>query len=570
LSPTPFDLLHALARLTRRLTEEHTATLLPDALDLVLSASGCVFGAVYLVEQQLTPMALRLPSGGAGPGSVRETVDALAAEVVALQKRRVVPDLLAATPPIPGAAVTALAAQGALALPIEHARVTVGAMVLLAAEEAALGAERIAFVEAATHTIGLAVHRDRGAELERIRREEIEESNRMASIGLLTASVAHELRGPVAALVLQLGEQRRLLQEAAPTGTASPTLLSELAELTADLDTAVGRVRGILDQLARLSRRDSQPAELDLASVVRDAMETVRPYLRRRGIQVSEHLQASAQTTGRRDNLAQVLLNLVLNAADACEQVPEGNRTIRISVSPDADRAVLQVDDSGPGIPPDAIRTIFTPFYTTKQRGKGTGLGLKICADVVTAHGGHIEVANRPQGGASFRVILPRRGATAAVPPSGGAKPSAPPPPPARILVIDDDPLFLRAVSRGLKEIAVDTALTASEAEVRFAAPDYQPDLILCDLHLPGMNGDALHARIAARDPTLAARFVFCTGGALAPEEAAYLRESGCPTLFKPLNLDDVRAMLEEPSESWHHARTLTRASSPPARPGTD
>jgi len=567
-APTPFDLLHALARLTRRLTEEHTATLLPDALDLLLSGSGCVYGAVYLVDQQLTPMALRLPSGGAGPDSVRQTVDALAAEVVALQKRRVVPDLLAATPPIPGAAITALAAQGALALPIEHARVAVGAVVLLPTEEPALDAERIAFVEAATHTIGLAVHRDRGAELERIRREEIEESNRMASIGLLTGSVAHELRGPVAALVLQLGEQRRLLQEAATPGADSTTLVSELAELTADLDTAVGRVRGILDQLGRLSRRDSQPAELDLAGVVRDAMETVRPYLRRRGIEVSEHLETSTQTTGRRDNLAQVLLNLVLNAADACEQAPAGSRTIRVSVAPDADRAVLQVDDSGPGIPPDAVRTIFTPFYTTKQRGKGTGLGLKICADVVTAHGGHIEVANRPQGGASFRVILPRHGATASTPPPGAARPSAPPPP-ARILVIDDDPLFLRAVRRGLKEITVDTALTASEAEIRFALPDYQPDLVLCDLHLPGLNGHTLHARIAARDPTLAARFVFCTGGALSPEEAAYLRDSGCPTLFKPLNLDDVRAMLEEPSESWHHARTLARASSPPERGGT-
>ncbi len=567
MSPTPFDLLHSLARLARRLTEEHTATVLPDALDLLLAGSGCVFGAIYLLDQQLTPMALRLPAGGAAPGSVRETVDALATDAVTLQKRRVVPDLLAAVPPIPGAAVTALAAQGALALPIEHARVTVGAVVLLAAEEPALAAERIAFVEAATHTIGLAIHRDRGAELERIRREEIEESNRMASIGLLTGSVAHELRGPVAALVLQLGEQRRLLREAAASGgEASPMLVSELAELTADLDTAIGRVRGILDQLERLSRRDSQPVELDLASVVRDAMETVRPYLRRRGIEVSEHLETTPQTTGRRDNLAQVLLNLVLNAADACEQAPAGSRTIRVSVAPDADRAVLQVDDSGPGIPPDAIRTIFTPFFTTKQRGKGTGLGLKICADVVTAHGGHIEVANRPQGGASFRVLLPRQGIVSAAP--GPNRPSAPPPP-ARILVIDDDPLFLRAVSRGLTGVIVDTALTASEGELRFSTPDYQPDLILCDLHLPGMGGHELHARVAARDPMLAARFLFCTGGALSPEEAAYLRESGCPTLFKPLNLDDLRAMLEEPPESWNQARTLSRASTPPESPRT-
>ncbi|MBN2197136.1 MAG: response regulator [Polyangiaceae bacterium] len=562
MASSPFDLMRALARLARRLTEEHTSTLLPDALDLLLTGSGCTYGAIYLLDTKITPMAVRLPQGNERHAEIRQTVTALAEEAMTLLKARVVPDLLHAAPPIPGAAVTALVAQGALSLPIEHGRVAAGAVVLLANDEPALGAERVAFVEAATHAIGLAVHRDRGAELERLRREEMEEANRMAGLGLLTASVAHELRGPVAALQLQLEEQRRLLREAEGSGgDVSPMLLSELHELNADLDTALGRVRNTVEQLARLSRRESQPAELDLAHVVRDALEATRPYLRRRGIQVVEHLDPALGTIGRRDNLGQVLLNLVLNAADACEQVPNGDRTIVVSVGPDADRAVLQVDDSGPGLPANAIRTIFTPFFTTKQRGKGTGLGLKICADVVTAHGGHIEVTNRPQGGASFRVLLPRR-----APPSTRPPPSPRRSAPAvrsRILVIDDDPVFLRTVTRGLKEIIVDTALTASEGELLFGRPDYRPDLVLCDLHLPGLNGHDLHARIAARDSDLAARFVFCTGGALSPAEAAYLRESGCPTLFKPLNLDDIREMVSEPAESFNQAQTLARFADP-------
>jgi DNA-binding NtrC family response regulator len=125
----------------------------------------------------------------------------------------------------------------------------------------------------------------------------------------------------------------------------------------------------------------------------------------------------------------------------------------------------------------------------------------------------------------------------------------------------------------------VRTAAAASEAEVQLLDPTYTPDLVLCDVFLPGRNGDTLHARVAARRPELAKRFVFVTGGALGRAEAEYLKNCACPTLFKPIELKTVKDLLEDDeAESSPSAsvRTLnppstngrrSSSSSPPAAP---
>src|SRR4029079_3255618 len=186
----------------------------------------------------------------------------------------------------------------------------------------------------------------------------------------------------------------------------------------------------------------------------------------------------------------------------------------------------------------------------TKRRGQGTGLGLKICTDVAAAHHGHIEVVNLETGGASFRVILPAL-AEAAI--SGSMREAPRTRPPAdqvdirQVFVIDDDALSTRAVKRALKPHEVRTAATASEAELALLDPLYSPHLILCDLGLPGMTGDVLHARICAKRPRLGERFLFVTGGACSKEEADYVRASGCATLVKPVDMKDIWTALAAP-----------------------
>jgi len=471
----------------------------------------------------------------------------------------------------------ATAFKALLAVPILQRQVPLAAIVLLFEHPNRMDEETRSFTETVANLMALALQREARLEQEQRAHEELEDHHRMASLGLLTASVAHELRGPAGALVLQIEEQRRLLDQLLVLGGSSDTaiggVVSELAELTDDVEVATARVRDTVDRLSTVSRRESEAEPLDVRGVVRESLSVVRPHLERRGIALIDDLEANCFTRGRRDSLGQVVLNLVFNAADACE-ASETPPQVMVRAFQDGEQVILEVEDTGPGVPQDKIGTIFQPFYTTKPRGKGTGLGLKICSDVVAAHGGHIEVLSGAHGGAQFRVILPREPDGSGVHAIAASRPiPAPPRAPAlrhQVLVIDDDPIFARTVRRALKPHEVRTASTASEALIALFDRDYLPDLILCDVYLPGSNGHTLHERVVTDRPELASRFVFVTGGALGKGEADYLRRSGCRTLFKPVNLKEILSTLEQPALDGiapNSVRTLARKTPPPRKP---
>jgi CheY-like chemotaxis protein len=299
-------------------------------------------------------------------------------------------------------------------------------------------------------------------------------------------------------------------------------------------------------------------------------MVVARPHLERLGVLVNERYDPDCFTLGRGDMLGQVVLNLVFNAADACAGGSRPQVWIRTAL--DQAHVLLTVEDNGPGVPPDAVENLFLPFFAGKSRGVTPGLGLKICSDVVTEHGGHIEVHERSGGGAAFHVLLPRVDA------EGQASLSETPLPPSasatgtsRILVIDDDPILSRTLRRGLEPHEVRSASSASEAEIALLDPAYEPDLIVCDVFLPGANGHALHQRVRAQRPHIADRFVFVTGGGLGRAEAEYIRASGRPTLLKPVDVKALIALLT-PSPAHDSAtpasvRTLSEPAASSERP---
>ena len=558
--------------LSQRLAGESAGGYLGDCLDALVSATAAKSVIAFTAEERLELVADR------GLDTSRRPLSALlrgagnfAERCLATRKPVKSADLRVDRDGVDDAGeFVALGTPGVLSVPILDLRTPLGALVLLFANPADMDLETVAFAASIANLAALRAQRDRRSG-EKLSTEQQDETAQMVSLGLLTATVAHELRGPAGALLLQQEELKRLVEqlELLEDG-ADPAIgeaVAELSELSTDIGTAVSRVRDTVEQLSTVSRREIAPEHVDLSEVVEESLTVVRPHLERRGIQLVTSFDPGCHTIARRDNLAQVVLNLTLNAMDACQHVSQPEVAVRVLTA--GEHVALVVEDNGPGVPDSAIPHIFRPFYTTKERGAGTGLGLKICSDVVSAHGGHIEVHQRSGGGASFRVLLLRAREDSGLLALPIPVPLRSAPVPIRrkqVLVVDDDPVFSRTIRRSLKPHEVKTCAAASEAQGLLLDPSYAPDLVLCDVFLPGANGNLLHSRIAKQRPEIARRFVFVTGGALGKEEASYLRASGCTTLFKPVELKSLLELLEDPNPASSPPNTVkTLLQEPPS-----
>jgi signal transduction histidine kinase/ActR/RegA family two-component response regulator len=566
---TRLDVIHLLSQ---RLAGESVGGFMGECLDALLDGTSARSAIAFAMDDRLELVADRKLDGVRRPlAALLRGAGTFAERCLATRKPSKSADLRVDRDGVDDAGeFLALGCSCVLAVPVLDMRSPVGALVLLFRDPADVDAETLRFASSIASLAALRAQRDRRAEA-KLSTEQQEEAAHMVSLGLLTATVAHELRGPAGALLLQQEELKRLVEQLdVLDGGADAALgdaVTELLELSSDIGTAVSRVRDTVEQLSMVSRREISPEHVELSEVVDESLTVVKPHFERRGIALSKSYDSGCYTIARRDNLSQVVLNLTLNAMDACQNAVHPEVVVRVLEA--GEHVALVVEDNGPGVPAQAIPNIFKPFYTTKQRGAGTGLGLKICSDVVSAHGGHIEVHERTGGGASFRVLLPRARedsgllalpvhVTPRVVPTSTRK--------KQILVVDDDPVFSRTLRRSLKPHEVRTCAAASEAQALLLDPSYAPDLILCDIFLPGANGNLLHARVSKHRPEIARRFVFVTGGALGKEEAAYLRNSGCRTLFKPVELKSILELLEDALPDSGQPNTIkTLQQTPPS-----
>jgi PAS domain S-box-containing protein len=349
---------------------------------------------------------------------------------------------------------------------------------------------------------------------------------RMATVGTLAAGVAHEINNPLAFILSNVDFALKVLRRAG--GDA------ELVQALEDARDGSIRVREIVRGLQALSRADDAQETIDLRAVVQAAADLAGPDIRRRAALVIDGgavPPVQASTTG----LGQAIVGLLVNAAQA---IPEGHpaeHTVRVATatSPDG-RAVVEVSDTGAGIPPDVLPRVFDPFFTTRPVGTGTGLGLSICHGIVSRAGGEITVASAVGKGTTFRILLPPAGAPPPGPAQAPAVPAVPAPARARILVIDDEPLVGSAVARLLSTEHDVTTRTSSREALDELLGGARYDLVLCDLMMPEVTGMALHARLAALDPALAARVIFLTGGTFTEEAEEFLQRIGAAPVEKP------------------------------------
>jgi len=333
----------------------------------------------------------------------------------------------------------------------------------------------------------------------------LERADRMSSIGLLAAGMAHEINNPLAFLA---GNLAFLQQELEKDVSDRP----ERVEALADTRVAADRIRRIVNDLEQYVRQDdTEPETLTLEAVVDSAVKLAQNQIQHRARLVVDH-EPAAPVTGVESRLVQVVLNVLVNAAHAVGQEP-GAHEIRVRTFEDADgHPSIEVSDTGPGVDPEILPKLTQPFFTTKPPGVGTGLGLAVCEGIVRRSGGTLRIENRPEGGARVSVRLP---------PARQARPAsrrptrreAPTDQPARVLVIDDEPLVRRALRRLLRRHEVVEAESGAAA-LEILGSERSFDVILCDVMMPELNGIDVYREVHARWPAVAQRLVFMTGGA--------------------------------------------------------
>jgi C4-dicarboxylate-specific signal transduction histidine kinase len=241
-----------------------------------------------------------------------------------------------------------------------------------------------------------------GAELRR-RREDLAHLARVSTLGELSASMAHELTQPLAAILSNAQAAQRLLAYPSPD-------LPELSEILADIVRDDQRAGELIRRLRALARKEDFTAEpLDVGVVVAEAVGLLRSEVVLRDCKVALDIAPKLPAVrGDRVQLQQVVLNLLLNAFDALQGEPAGVGEVRVRATLEAPSAVrVSVRDGGHGLPGDAAERIFTPFYTTKAGG--LGMGLAISRSIIEAHGGRLWAeSNTPERGATFSFTLPR------------------------------------------------------------------------------------------------------------------------------------------------------------------
>jgi signal transduction histidine kinase len=266
-------------------------------------------------------------------------------------------------------------------------------------------------------------------------RARVVQSEKLASLGLLSAGVAHEINNPLAyvannlavldrdvasvAEILELYEAARETIEAARPDIVVeidaradeidlPYVKQNLGSILNSTRQGVKRVADIVQNLrgfTRLDRGDEDQA--DLHEAIRSAVEMIRSRATRRNVAIEEQFGPVPPVAGSPAQLNQVFLNLLVNALQAIESVNRGGGRIVISTHATDCEVVAEVADDGCGIPAEVIPQIFDPFFTTKDVGDGTGLGLSISHGIVHDHGGRLEVESTPDVGTRFRVVLP-------------------------------------------------------------------------------------------------------------------------------------------------------------------
>lgn len=408
-------------------------------------------------------------------------------------------------------------------------------------------------------------HLERTLETIREKDRALLHADRMATLGVLAAGVAHEInnpttfiRGNVQTLQKFWDAIARMLEASLEENPMKSFILQEVPSLLQDMFTGTERIAKITRGLCSYAGREIEP--------VREAYrigECVNEALRMTGnaladkVEIECILAETPELVGDAQQIVQVFVNLILNAADALENRPDAR--IQILTVPTGDGVEIAVEDNGPGIPADIRDRIFDPFFTTKTVGRGTGLGLSVVLGIVHAHGGQIHVWSESGKGAQFSIFLPLR--------TGTGEETRP-----VVLFAAPETGMTRTMVQGIRfhgAYAVEWIRQADEVWARCTRED-PPGVLVLDMQLHGLGVFDLLRRIQTSPKTAGLPILVLTEDAVPGMMERIQRGGAARILQTPVRLEDLIATITEMLHREPPTVTFDAVPASPATPETE
>jgi signal transduction histidine kinase/CheY-like chemotaxis protein len=377
--------------------------------------------------------------------------------------------------------------------------------------------------------------------------QQLQQAQKMETLGTLVAGVAHEINNPINLIMYNipllqkiwtdflpiLMERKRMEPERKFGGFSYQFLEDNLGRLVADMEMAAHRVVKTVSDLKNFSKQSNvaEKARIQINNAVKNAMRLAQPTLRKSSVHINLNLAENLPVIeGNLQSIEQIILNIIINAVQAIDH-NRGEIEIATSFQARDGRVYIRIADNGRGVSPSIAERIFLPFVTDKQSEGGTGLGLSVTYSLVKAHEGEINFESHPGAGTTFTVYLPTPMERQA----------------ARILVVDDDHIIRQMLIEALtmhRRYLVEEASNGIEASIKLGT--YRPDLLILDIFMPEMDGVEVCRNIRS-EPELSEMKVIITTGYPQNPKLDEVVKLGFTNIFsKPFDLLDFIKDIEK------------------------